>query len=138
MPPATITLREDDDSLSNDLRSDTIERCRSPGFSLNARSSADATPCGTSGRTRRSGGESVDGGSSPVSAAKQVAASCHWSLAGVGAQPLTVHSGAVGVQRPSGATPVGRSAREEDRVLLAEGAPGFEHSFLKRAWACGI
>jgi len=36
------------------------------------------------------------GGVSPVSAAKQIAANCHWSLAGVGRQTSSGHSGAGG------------------------------------------
>ena len=48
-----------------------------------------ATDGGTSGRISAIGGMSSRGGASPVSALKHSAASCHWSLAGVGCQPVT-------------------------------------------------
>ena len=82
---------------------------RSSGFRDSARASTADTDFGRSGRTSRSGGRS-SGGYSPVSVAKAVAASCHWSLAVVGAHSIFGHSGGIGIQRRWGVSPSGISA----------------------------
>ncbi len=50
------------------------------------------------------------GGASPVSAAKQSAASCHWSLAIVGSQ-RSPHSGGRGIDAVFGDSPSGMLER---------------------------
>ena len=56
-----------------------------------------------------SGGTSDGGGYSPVSAAKHMAASCHWSVSGVGAHRLPTHSLGMGAKRASGTRSAGIS-----------------------------
>ena len=96
-----------------------------------------ATDSGTSGTTHRMGGMFSVGGGSPVSAAKHIAASCHWSLATVGTHGAFSSSGA-GVtsdgsgRSPGGITPLGTAHSQPisqtrpvgvTHVFSAESAP---------------
>jgi hypothetical protein len=86
-----------------------IDGNRFSGSALSARSMMPASARGQSGRMSWIGGTPSGGGFSPVSAAKHVAASCHWSLAGVGHHTPSVHSCGTGMNRKSGEMPAGSS-----------------------------
>ena len=79
--PVTIAVLPPPNPRSAARRSAVTEGNRSSGLGSSARSSAVAALSGHSGRNHLMGGMSVDGGSSPVSAAKQTAARSTFILA---------------------------------------------------------
>ena len=84
------------------------QRRKSPrGIRCSARSMTFDTAGGASGRSSCSGGTSSRGGVSPVSIAKQIAASCHWSLTASAPTCRRDHSLGNGMRRMSGDRPVG-------------------------------